>query len=93
MAHLLISTAPSRELYDSVRGVFDPAEMRGEGLLLHAASVLESGEVRIVDVYDSAEAFETAGQRVRAAFASAGVEAVVEARPAPEISETFELVH
>lgn len=92
MAHLLISTAPSLELYESVRGAFDPGELRGHGLVLHAASVLESGEVRIVDVYDSAEAFELAGQRVHAAFASAGVEALVEARPAPEVSETFELV-
>ena len=92
MAHLLVSTAPSRELYESVRCAFDPHEMTGHGLLLHAASVLESGEVRTVDLYDSAEAFERADQRVRAAFASAGVEALVEARPAPEISETFELV-
>jgi hypothetical protein len=92
MPHLLISTAPSRELYESVRGVLDPAELRGDGLLLHAASTLDSGEVRIVDLYDSAEAFERADRRVRAAFATAGVEAVVEARPMPEVSETFELV-
>lgn len=92
MAHLLIGTAPNRELYDSVRGALDPEDLRGDGLLLHAASTLESGEVRIVSVYDSAEAFDRADQRMRAAFANAGVEAIVESRPAPEVTETFDLV-
>ena len=92
MAHLLISTAPNREMYESVRGVLDPNELRSAGLLLHAASTLDTGEVRIVDVYESAEALDRADVRVRAAFAAAGVEAVVEAGPAPEVSETFELV-
>ena len=92
MGFLHISLAPSKELYEQVRGHVDMASMQSDGLLLHAASELGTGEVRIVDVYADQAALDRADARMRATFASLGVAPVVEARPEPEVSETFELV-
>jgi len=92
MGFVHISLAPSKELYASVRSQVDMDAMRGEGLLVHAASELDSGEVRIVDLYADQESLDRGEARMLATFASLGVGPSVHANPQPEISETFELI-
>lgn len=92
MGFVHISLAPSRELYAKVRGQVDLTELQQDGLLLHAASELDTGEVRIVDIYADQTALDQGRARMLATFASLGVGPAVQAGPQPEISETFELV-
>jgi hypothetical protein len=92
MGFVHISLAPSKELYTKVRGQVDVAGLQEDGLLLHAASELGSGEVRIVDVYADQAALERGHARMLATFESLGMGPMVDAGPQPEISETFELV-
>lgn len=88
-----VSTAPSREQYEQVAKVLDLAGRRPEGLILHAASELPSGEVQIVDVYESHAAMKAfAESRLFPAFAAAGLNDVAMADGRPVAYETFELV-
>ena len=74
MAIVQFSTAPSRTDYERVAQIVDIAGDRPAGLMLHAASELSSGEVQIVDVWDTAESIaEFSQNRIVPAFAQAGL--------------------
>ncbi len=92
MGFLHISLAPSKELYAKVRSQVDMDGLQNDGLLLHAVGELDSGEVRIVDLYADQESLERGRTRMMATFEALGVGPMVHAGPQPEISETFELV-
>ena len=92
MGFVHISLAPNRESYEGVRAHVDMDGLKQDGLLLHSASLLDSGEVRIVDLYADQAALERGNSRMMATFASLGVSNMVHAGPQPEVSETFELV-
>ena len=88
-----VSMAPSRELYDSVVKHLDLETNRPAGLILHAASELPSGEVRIIDVYDSAADLQAfAETQLFPAFAAAGVMEMVMSNERPVPYEAFDLV-
>ncbi|HET7311247.1 MAG TPA: hypothetical protein VFJ17_07965 [Mycobacteriales bacterium] len=93
MAVAQVSSAPSRELYDAVTKQLDLDGQRPEGMLIHAASELPSGEVQIIDVYESREALEAfAKSRLFPAFAAAGVEDVAMRGGRPVAYEAFDLI-
>ncbi len=92
MGYLHISLAPTKELYAQVRSQVDMDGLQGDGLLLHAVSELETGEVRIVDLYADQESLDRGQARMFATFAALGLGPDPHAGPKPEISETFELV-
>ena len=93
MAIAQVSNAPSRELYDAVVKQLDLEGRRPDGLLIHAASELPSGEVQIIDVYESREALETFAQsRLFPAFAAAGVDDIAMRGERPVAYEAFDLV-
>ena len=75
MPVVIVSYAPSRELYDAVSSRLGLADgEHPDGRILHAASETEDGRVEIVDVYESAAAataFES--ERLFPAFKAAGV--------------------
>ena len=89
----LVSTAPNRELYDKVAKVVDLENNRPAGLVFHAAAELPSGEVQIVDVYESPDALRAAEESLLfPAFAEAGVTEIVAGLERPQVHEVFELV-
>ena len=90
MAIAQVSTAPSRELYDAVVKQLDLEGQRPSGLLVHAASEMPSGEIQIIDVYESREAFTRS--RLFPAFAAAGVEDIAMRAEPPVAHEAFDLV-
>jgi hypothetical protein len=93
MAVAQVSSAPSRELYDAVLKHLGLDEQRPEGLIVHAASELPSGEVQIIDVYDSEDALRAfAESRLFPAFAAAGVGDLAMSGPRPVSYPTFDLV-
>lgn len=92
MGFMHISLAPNRELYDRVQQQVDIAALQADGLLLHSASELPDGQVRIVDLWADAEALEKGRTRMMATFEGLGVGPMVHAGPQPEVSETFDLV-
>ncbi|HET6818317.1 MAG TPA: hypothetical protein VFH66_13910 [Mycobacteriales bacterium] len=93
MAVAQVSSAPSREHYDAVRKHLDLDARRPDGMLVHAASELPSGEVRIVDVYETREALESFAQsRLFPAFAAAGVEEIAMRGDRPVAYEAFDLI-
>jgi hypothetical protein len=92
MSFLHISLAPDKELYSKVRSQVDMDGLQGDGLLLHAVSELDTGEVRIVDLYADQESLDRGQARMFATFAALGVVPDPQSGPQPEISETFELV-
>jgi quinol monooxygenase YgiN len=82
VAVVLISYAPSRELYEQVDeetgGAVPP------GCIVHTASEVD-GQVRIVDVWESQQAVDDFFQNTLGpAFAKTGVQPVQ-----PELTETF----
>jgi hypothetical protein len=89
MAILLVSSAPSREIFDSVDRITRIEADRPEGMLMHAAAEQADGSVVIVDVWESADhAREFEEKRLFPAFAQAK-------RPMdnpPTRLETFQLV-
>jgi len=93
MAIAQVSTAPSRELYDAVVKQLDLEGQRPSGLLVHAASEMPSGEIQIIDVYESREALEAfTRSRLFPAFAAAGVEDIAMRAEPPVAYEAFDLV-
>ena len=93
MAITQVSTAPNRELYDSVVKHLGLDGDRPTGLLVHAASELPSGEVQIIDVYESREALEAFTQsRLFPAFAAAGVQDIAMRGERPVSYEAFDLI-
>lgn len=88
-----VSTAPSREHYDAVLKHLDLDAQRPAGLILHAASELPSGEIQMIDVYDSREALQSfAESRLFPAFAEAGVAELAMSAAPPVAYDTFDLI-
>ena len=56
MTHVVIGDAPSRELYEKISSMMDVQDNPPAGLLVHTASETEQGGVRVVDVWESAQA-------------------------------------
>jgi hypothetical protein len=93
MAVTQVSSAPSREVYDAVAKLLDLDGSPPTGLIVHAASELPSGEVQIVDVYDSEEALRTfAESRLFPAFVKAGVEEIAMRNNRPVAYEAFDFI-
>lgn len=80
-------------MYEQIAKIVDLAGNRPAGLILHTAHELPSGDVEIVDVWESADAIAAFGQqRIFPAFAQAGVLDDMLTRPQPVAHETFEIV-
>jgi hypothetical protein len=93
MAVVQVSQAPSRGQYERVARIVNLDGARPEGLVLHIATDLPTGEVQIIDVYETAEQLAAVGeQRVMPAFAQAGVLEQVMAGPRPVAHEAFAIV-
>jgi heme-degrading monooxygenase HmoA len=92
MPVLQVSQAATREQYEKVAQVVNLDGQAPTGLICHAAAETPSGEVVIVDVWESAEASaEFARDRVFPAFAATGNDELVAQGP-PQAYETFHLV-
>jgi quinol monooxygenase YgiN len=84
MAFVLITTAPSRDVYEQV--VAEVGTGAPPGCIVHTASVVDGG-VRVVDVWESLQAIDDYFQSTLGpAFAKLGVDA-----ERPEIIETFNI--
>ena len=93
MPIVMVTTAPSRDLYEQVTKLVDLAAERPTGLILHAASELAGGEVQIVDVWESDGARMAFGEtRLFPAFEAAGVGHLVQTAPPPPAHPTFDFV-
>ncbi|HET9013725.1 MAG TPA: hypothetical protein VFN38_18000 [Gemmatimonadaceae bacterium] len=83
MAMVLIQEPPipiTGEMYDAVSAKLDLDNEPPEGMIAHTAGADESGQWRIVDVWESAEAFQTfrserLGPAIEATAREFGVEA------------------
>jgi hypothetical protein len=84
MAIVLTTTIPTRELYDQVNAKVGPEHP--DGLIIHTASEVD-GEVRVTDVWESAEAAMSFAQH----RLGPAVAAVTGQAPdgAPDMVETF----
>jgi hypothetical protein len=88
-----VSRADKRDTYDAVSTRLGLASDRPAGLILHSASETASGEVEIVDVWESVEhAGAFARDRLFPAFEAAGVMDQITSRPPPVAYEPFEYV-
>jgi hypothetical protein len=58
MAFILVSSAPSRPVYDAVDRMVDLSGDRPTGMILHAAAEQADGTVLIVDAWESEEAMD-----------------------------------
>ena len=84
MAIVLITTAPSRELYEQVLAVV--GEETPPGCIVHTVSEVGEG-VRVVDVWESQQHIDDYFQaKLGPAFAQVGLEA-----EPPEFTETFRI--
>ena len=93
MAISQVSTAPNREAYDAVQKVLDMAGNRPDGLILHTAAETSSGEVQIVDVWESNEAIDAfVQQRLMPAFAQTGYMEQAMGQQPPTPYEVFDLI-
>jgi heme-degrading monooxygenase HmoA len=92
MPVLQVSQAATRAQYEKVAQVVNLDDQTPKGLICHAAAETPSGEVVIVDVWESAEASaEFARDRVFPAFAATGNDELMAQGP-PQAHETFHLV-
>ncbi len=90
MPIVFISQAPSRELYEQVAAETHVDAERPAGLVVHTASELADGSVRIIDVWESQEdvdAFER--DRLGPAFAAVGAPT---GPPQREVIEPFHVI-
>lgn len=93
MTVVQIAQAPNRAEYERVAKIVDLAGTRPAGLILHAATELPSGEIQIIDVFETAEHLAAFGQqRIFPAFAEAGILERMKASPMPAAHEAFDLV-
>jgi hypothetical protein len=87
---VVISHAPSRELYEQVAAGAHVDTDRPPGAIIHTASELPDGRVRIVDVWESRE--HAAGfERTRLVPALVAI-CAPGGPPEREITETFHLI-
>jgi heme-degrading monooxygenase HmoA len=92
MPVLQVSQAATRAQYEKVAQVVDLDDQTPTGLICHAVAETPSGEVVIVDVWESAEASaQFARDRVFPAFAATGSDELMAQGP-PQAYETFHLV-
>ena len=92
MPVLQVSQAATRAQYEKVAQVVNLDDQPPAGLICHAVAETPSGEVVIVDVWESAEASaEFARDRVFPAFAATGNDELMAQGPPPAY-ETFHLI-
>jgi hypothetical protein len=90
MPIVMVSHAPSRDLYEQVAAEAHIDEERPDGLIIHTASETGDGTVRIVDVWESeqhVDEFERA--RLIPAFEAVGAPG---GPPPREITEPFHII-
>ena len=93
MAMSQVSSAPNRDAYDAVMKVLDMAGNRPDGLILHSAAETPSGEIQILDVWESQEAGDAfVQQRLMPAFQQTGFMEQVMSQEPPTPYEVFDLV-
>ena len=97
MGTVVIGYAPSREMYDGVNAAMRAANGGAmpsfEGCIVHTASELADGRIKIVDVWESSEAEQAfVDNHLMPAFRAAGVPEELLAANTPERTEPFELV-
>ncbi len=92
MAVVQLSHAPSRADYDKVAQEVNLEADVPAGLICHIAAETASGEILIVDVWESPQALQSFGeQRIFPAFRTTGNESLMAGEP-PTQHEAFELV-
>ena len=75
MTFISISDASSRANYENVAAHVDLAANPPHGLVLHTAGELQSGRVRIVDIWESEQAMQRfSHERLRPALEAAGID-------------------
>jgi len=75
MTFISISEAPSRTAYEGVAAHVGLPGNPPAGLVLHTAGELESGRVRIVDIWESEQAMRSFWpERLRPALEAAGID-------------------
>ena len=85
MAVVLITYASSRDEYEQLAD--DTGNVAPLGCIVHTASELDDGRVRVVDVWESQDAINDFFQNTLGpAFAKHGIEA-----ERPELTETFNI--
>jgi hypothetical protein len=90
MPIVMISHAPSRELYETVAAQAHIDAERPAGLIVHTATEMPDGRVRIVDVWESQERVdEFERTRLAPAFAAVGAEG---GPPQREVTEPFHVI-
>jgi hypothetical protein len=90
MPVVLISHAPSRALYERVAAEAHVGDERPAGLIIHTASEMPDGSVRIVDIWESqaqVEEFERA--RLAPALAAIGAPS---GPPERDMTEPFHVI-
>ncbi|GAC1380542.1 MAG: hypothetical protein NVSMB48_06800 [Marmoricola sp.] len=88
-----VAFAPSRAEYEKVRGLLNLEADPPSGSIHHNAAELPSGEVQIIDVWESRADAAAFGERIFKAFAEAGVlEMVMERGGPPELHEVIDMM-
>jgi hypothetical protein len=94
MSVIQVVDGPPREVYDTVGKIVDIEANRPPGLILHAANELPTGNVQIVEVFESKEALQNfINQRMLPAFAEAGFGELEETALEVPTYELFDLLH
>jgi hypothetical protein len=90
MAVVLIANVPSRELYESVSAAAHVNDDPPPGVIVHTATEMPDGTVKIIDVWESQADFEAFERdRLMPAFQSLGGPA----EPPPrEVYEPFDVM-
>jgi hypothetical protein len=74
MTFISIADAPSRSTYESVATRLGLAQNPPAGLVMHTAGELDSGQVRIVDIWESERAMRSfSRKRLWPALEAAGI--------------------
>ena len=90
MALVVIAHPPSRDAYEKVMEKLGNPDDPPAGLIVHTASEFD-GRVRVVDVWESRQAYEAFERdRLMPAFAAAGITPEMQAQARPEHCETFD---
>lgn len=93
MAVVQVAFAPSRAEYEKVRGLLDLEADPPAGSIHHNAAELPSGEIQIIDVWETRADAEAFGARIFKVFEQAGVlEMVMERGGPPELHEVIDLM-
>jgi hypothetical protein len=92
MAVTQVTSAPDLGSYQTVAAALDLDNRPPAGLILHAASVTETGEVQIIDIYESREALEAFGsERLFPAAAAVGMSETLMASGPPTVYDAVDL--